>query len=148
MYCSCELSKLLKEKGFKESTQLVWYEHLPSQNAVHDSEIGKPKRDYFYWEKEGERNSPWTNDSPIPSYISGEVYSCPTHQMAMAYLREKYGIFIAINNDDLDFNWQCFDLINRGSTLDQKILSSSYGGFKRYEDAVEAACLYALNNLI
>lgn len=81
---------------------------------------------------------------------NGGLFECaaPTHQMAMAYLREKYGIFIAINDDDLDFNWQCYDLINRGSTLDPKILSKSYGGFKHYEDAVEASLKFCLKNLI
>ena len=71
-----------------------------------------------------------------------------THQKAMKWLREVHGIFIAINNDDLDFNWQCYDLINRESTLDPKILSESYAGYKTYEEAVEAACIYALKNLI
>ena len=71
-----------------------------------------------------------------------------THQKAMAWLREVYGIFIAINNDDLDFNWQCYDLINRGSTLDPKILSESYAGYKTYEEAIEAAIKYSLENLI
>ena len=72
----------------------------------------------------------------------------PTHQMAMKWLREVYGIFIAINNDDLDFNWQCYDLINRDSTLDPKILSESYAGYKTYEKAVEAALKYSLENLV
>jgi len=71
-----------------------------------------------------------------------------THQKAMKWLREVHGIFIAINNDDLVFNWQCYDLINRGSTLDPKILSESYAGYKTYEQAVEAALKYCLENLI
>ena len=71
-----------------------------------------------------------------------------THQKAMKWLREVHGIFIAINNDDLDFNWQCYDLINRGSTLDPNILSESYAGYKTYEKAVEAALKYSLEHLI
>ena len=142
MYCSYELSKLLKEKGFKESTQLVWYEHLPSQNAVHDSEIGKPKRGLFYWEKEGERNSPWTNDSPIPSYISGEVYSSPTHQMAMAWLREVHNVFIIIEPFS---NTICYFSLWQGDIYHENPLKKH---FSSYEETVEAACLYVLNNLI
>lgn len=149
MYCSYELSKLLKEKGFKESTQLVWYEHLPSQNAVHNSEIGKPKRDYFYWGKEGERNSPWTNDSPIPSYISGEVYSSPTYQMAMAWLREIHGVFIVIEPHTYDYVNEKYAnytfSIWQGDNYDENPLSEN---FPSYDEAVEAACLYVLNNLI
>ena len=78
-----------------------------------------------------------------------EVYCLrPTFQMVMKWLREVHGIFIAINNDDLDFNWQCYDLINRGSNLDPNILSESYAGYKTYEKAVEAALKYSLENLI
>ena len=99
-YCSYEVSKLLKEKGFNEPC----------------TELNK------LCLRDGEK--------PVLKV---------THQKAMKWLREVHGIFIAINNDDLDFNWQCYDLINRGSTLDPKILSESYAGYKTYEEAVEAA---------
>jgi hypothetical protein len=85
--------------------------------------------------------------SKYPLSYDGDYWFCYI-QMAMKWLREKYGIFIAINNDDLDFNWQCYDLINRGSTLDPKILSESYAGYKTYEEAVESALKYVLENLI
>lgn len=146
-YCSYEVSKLLKEKGFKESTQLVWYEHLPSQNAGHSSEIGKPKRDYFYWEKDGERNSLWTNNSLVPSYISGEVYSCPTIQMAMKWLREKYHIHADpikqgnYNDCSEYYTWIVarMGIIYRNSGVAEKL---------SYEEACEAALKYALETLI
>ena len=108
-YCSYEISKLLKEKGFNEPC----------------TELNK------LCLRDGEK--------PVLKV---------THQKAMKWLREVHGIFIAINNDDLDFNWQCYDLINRGSTLDPKILSESYAGYKTYEEAVEAALKYVLKNLI
>ena len=66
----------------------------------------------------------------------------------MAWLREEHGIFIAINNDDLDFNWQCYDLMDRDDALDPRILSGSYAGFKTYEEAVEAALMYTIEKLI
>lgn len=124
-YCSFEVSKLLKEKGFDES--------------IFEFYVGSKDNIKYARNKEGFRLSELDSDFYYPHI---------THQMACAWLREKYGIFIAINNDDLDFNWQCYDLINRGSTLDPKILSESYGGFKHYEDAVEAALKYSLENLI
>jgi hypothetical protein len=121
-YCSYEVAKLLKNKGFDEECIGAYSEtnHTITkfEPNVKNSEVG-----------------------PL-------MYSAPTHQMAMKWLREVYGIFIAINNDDLDFNWQCYDLINRGSTLDPKILSESYAGYKTYEEAVEAALKYCLQNLI
>ena len=104
-YCSDDVCKLLKEKGFKEPCTAL------NKLVIKDGE--KP-------------------------------FIKVTHQKAMAWLREVYGIFIAINNDDLDFNWQCYDLINRGSTLDPKILSESYAGYKTYEEAIEAAIKYSL----
>ena len=117
-YVSYEIAKMLKEKGFNERSI-----------ASYDSK-GQLQEGYGYW-----------NKTPI-------WCAAPTHQMAMAWLREMHGIFIAINNDDLDFNWQCCDLINRASTLDPKILSESYAGYKTYEEAVEAALKYVLENLI
>lgn len=108
-YCSYEVAKLLKEKGFDEPC----------------TELNK------LCLRDGEK--------PVLKV---------THQKATKWLREVHGIFIAINNDDLDFNWQCYDLINRGSTLDPKILSESYAGYKTYEQAVEAALKYCLENLI
>lgn len=108
-YCSYEVAKLLKEKGFDEPC----------------TELNK------LCLRDGEK--------PVLKV---------THQKAMKWMREVYGIFIAINNDDLDFNWQCYDLINRGSTLDPKILSESYAGYKTYEQAVEAALKYVIENLI
>ena len=108
-YCSDDVCKLLKEKGFKEPCTAL------NKLVIKDGE--KP-------------------------------FIKITHQKAMAWLREVHGIFIAINNDDLDFNWQCYDLINRENTLDPKILSESYAGYKTYEESVEAAIKYSLENLI
>ena len=148
-YCSFEVSILLKEKGFNESTRLVWYEHLPSSNATHNSEIGKPKRDYFYWEEEGERDSLWTNNFPVPSYISGEVYSCPTHQLAMAWLREEKNIFIVIEPHAYNY------IDEKNSSYDYSLWigdnyyeNPSKEDFPSYEETVEAALKYCLENLI
>jgi hypothetical protein len=128
-YVSFEIAKLLKKKGFLKGVDLRL-----TQNLSFYDNIGL------------HHNLNKWYDSLIQDKIDFVV--APTHQMAMKWLREKYGIFIAINNDDLDFNWQCYDLINRGSTLDPKILSESYAGYKTYEEAVEAALKYSLENLI
>ena len=118
-YVSFEVAKLLKEKGFDERCRNSY--NLEGKFYVHTQ---------------------WHYPITTMGYVA------PTHQMAMKWLREVHGIFIAINNDDLDFNWQCYDLINRDSTLDPKILSESYAGYKAYEEAVEAALKYSLENLI
>ena len=143
-YCSYEVAKLLKEKGFNENTICKYADIGGITEKWYDDYRERVLR--FDW-NEGYLIEPLTE--PKDQYeIIGDTISAPTHQMAMSWLREVHGIFIAINNDDLDFNWQCYDLINRGSTLDPKILSESYAGYKTYEEAVEAALKYCLENLI
>lgn len=147
-YCSFEVSKLLKEKGFNESTQLVWYEHLPSANAVRNSEIGKPKRDYFYWSEEEERNFSWTNNYPIPLYISGEVYSCPTHQMAMQWLRDEHDIFITVFPDKIHNTIALFWNVYVVTEKEYKWIFAGGGVNMTYEELIEEALLYVLKTLI
>ena len=125
-YVSFEVAKLLKEKGFNEPCLAIYTIDIHDVVELHHHVFPIEPCDVI--KDEGE-------------------YLAPTHQMAMKWLREVHGTFIAINNDDLDFNWQCYDLINRDSTLDPKILSDSYAGYKTYEEAVEAALKYSLQNL-
>ena len=68
-YCSFEVAKLLKEKGFNERSA-----------ASYDSK-GQLQEGYGYW-----------NKTPI-------WYAAPTHQMAMAWLRKEKRIFIRIIED-------------------------------------------------
>lgn len=121
-YVSPEVAKLLKGKGFNVP---VWTRYDDEE----DKEVIFGDR--YDW-----------NNSPM-----GQI-SAPTQAMAMAWLREVHGIFIVIDNDDLDFNWQCYDLINKDDALDPKVLSDSYAGYKTYEEAVEAALKYTLEKLI
>lgn len=147
-YVSFEIAKLLKEKGFDEDTTYVWYEHLPKENAVRKEEMGKPKMDYFYFDKNGERNTKYHNSLGLIPYINGEIYSAPTHQMATKWLREKgWHIEISLTYDDdekacyyvLITNTKTF--IGKDTELDDKL-------FYIYEEAVEAALKYSLENLI
>ena len=86
----------------------------------------------------GER---WNVESTIDTPI-------PTQQMAMRWLREVYGLYILIGNDDLDWNWQIFDIKNRDENLDPICKSESYGGIHSYEIAVEEGVKYCLEHLI
>jgi len=65
----------------------------------------------------------------------------------MKWLREVHGLFISIGNDDLNYNWQIFDIKNRTKDLDPTCLTESYAGYRKFEQACEAACIYALKNL-
>ena len=120
-YCSYEVAKLLKEKGFDESC------------------------DKYYPLKGGEVEELTLYEL---NYHRSQFIKASTHQMAMKWLREVHGLFISISNDDLDYNWQIFDIKNRTKDLDPICLTGSYAGHRKYEQAVETALKYALENLI
>ena len=147
-YCSYEVARLLKEKGFNIPTEMVWYEHAPSYNVAHIREAGSKKLDYFYWDEDTERKSFYTNNTndnnSMPEYIIGKVYSAPTHQMAMAWLREMHGIDIVIEISDPSVKDRKYYCVIWDKNNDSYILDL----FSSYEEAVEAALKYCLENLI
>ena len=119
-YCSFEVSKLLKEKGFNWECISYYVDNEP--NDIKYSFLG-------------ETNSTWES----------RCCSAPTHQMAMAWLREEHKIYIVISpvsgkgygailcdvGDFDDFNY---------------IGETDY--FFHPEEAVESGIKYALENLI
>lgn len=92
--------------------------------------------------------------SPANSYAphhnddgTSELYITFTHQLACAWLRKKFHIFIEVN--------VCIDLNGRYhysySILDKecRYIRKGYTYFDwKYEDAIEVALKYALENLI
>lgn len=134
-YCSFEVAKLLKEKGFNEPLRLVIHSSGEIKNVGLD---------------EINANLLWTT----------KCCSCVSHQMAMKWLREKHNIVIGINvgnefnkgNTDYSnpdrwwYFWEFTDI--RGvykEELQPNALSNEYC---TYEEAVEAALKYCLTNLI
>lgn len=133
-YCSYEVARLLKEKGFDEECHhiyvgvtLVWTNTIYGKDAMSDNEIPDADTD---------------------------VITAPTHQMAMEWLREKYKIAINIRitcekTISYAFDIWDFEIIHPnkfvGGTID---LREQQFSFKSYEDAVEAALKYVLENLI
>ena len=77
---------------------------------------------------------------------NGGLFECaaPTHQMAMKWLREVHNIDI--------FPWKIgkgiYSCAIFNSNTGQDLSSDKDFPSEKYEQAVEAACLYALNNLI
>jgi hypothetical protein len=125
-YCSFEVSKLLKEKGFNERS-----------SASYDSK-GQLQEGYGYW-----------NKTPI-------WYAAPTHQMAMAWLRE-HGLHInaSISYDysvDADGNevdrWTFWFFEILSSFSGNLIYTEEVNQYDSYEEAVEAALKYCLEKLI
>jgi hypothetical protein len=155
-YCSYEVAKLLKEKGFDELTTFVWYEHLPKENAAHKSDVGKQKMDYFYYDKDSEHNLKFSNGY-IPPYINGEVYSAPTHQMACDWLAEKFRLFFQVGfGNDIEGNFlymvDIYDLSDSAVYGKYKpiVEADDYlkNNPKTVGDAIEEALKYSLENLI
>ena len=124
-YCSKEVSKLLKEKGFDI---LVNYEY--------HYKITIPQ---FHRKKHNFNGIEYRN-------CSKEWYSSPTHQMARRWLREKHNINIDIVSiwNQKRWEYQVFVVTPENAKqcyVDDKI-------YLGYEEAVEAALKYVLENLI
>jgi hypothetical protein len=121
-YCSYEISKLLKEKGFDEE-------------CTH----------YFTYE-DGELIE-YTNG--VYSRNSKDCHRCtsPTHQMATAWLREKgiECVIIPIWNT-IGKQYRSYVLYDLGDKYKDNY--DSYSDNISYEEAVEAALKYSLENLL
>ena len=129
-YCSYEISKLLKKKGFDEYCMSFWEYEL-----------------YEY--------SLYIVDYPISnSELEKELVdgcSAPTHQMVCAWLREKHNILISIIPQEVKVGVDklCYAIYR----ITEDVYTPLYNGYINnlvdyYEDIVEAALKYCLENLI
>ena len=140
-FCSFDVAKLLKEKGFDE-TCYACYEYFSSNITMYS---GWP----FEYKGEVVNNS---NDR----------IKCPTHQMAMKWLREVHQLHISVDvspiygkvKDEKGRNtcgllyWHYMasgEWMNDKYNPQQKAFVVSA---KSYEEAIEAALKYSLENLI
>lgn len=133
-YASFELSKLLKEKGFDSEDCFAFYNEY--------GEIG-------FLQTFGD----------IADYDSETCVIAPTLQMACKFLREVHKLVITVsignenNKGNTDYSnpdrwFYFFDITNaKGVVIDTEYDPFS-NEFSTYEEAVEAACLYVLKNLI
>ena len=126
-YCSYEVSKLLKEKGFNEKCRGGYhYEFDDNDNPIVMFEE---------W-----MTQPYNNNFVDEGFLC----SAPTHQMAMAWLRKTYRIDIVIEISDpsvKDRKYYCiiWDGNNNSHIIDL---------FNSYEESIEAALKYCLEILI
>lgn len=117
-YCSFELSKLLKEKGFDGRC------------------VG------CYWDSKKILNIHYELLSYSDGDLRDEVILAPTHQMAMKWLREK-GYHIVVFTDSPKYEVKIQDL-NDGS-FNVSDITHTYDTF---EETVEVAIKYCLIKLI
>ena len=128
-YVSFEAAKLLKEKGFNEATNRHY-------NAKYD-EIRTVSDTFMTY---------WNNEEHMKVLMMEGALAIPTHQMAMKWLREEKRTSIIIE----------FDLTKRGYCpyvyqLDydmEWVVKWRINTPIKYEEAVEAALKYSLENLI
>lgn len=129
-YVSFEVAKLLKEKGFDIPCRYTYHGDIKSAPFFHR------KVKNFNGEEYSGKTTEW--------------FSCPTHQMAMAWLRKKYNIYISIQPDfpsDKDYKmcW-CW---SASILYENSISTKGYQCYiETYEEAVESALKYTLENLI
>ena len=117
-YCTFEVAKLLKEKGFNCDVR---------QYYVFDHEFNIPE---FVIDDREDNPHNWGTD----------YYSAPTQQMAMRWLREVHSIFIELhhyNYPGAQFVWYIW---GKNDYEPQRA--------NTYEEACEAAIKYCLGNLI
>ena len=122
-YCSYEISKLLKEKGFDEPCS-SWYMYC-GDGSVKKFMLAEPVNHNQY------DGFPWT-------------VSRPTHQMVLAWLREIYRIDIVIEISDPSVKDRKYYCIIWDGNNDSYILDL----FNSYEETVETALKYTLEKLI
>lgn len=77
------------------------------------------------------------------SEINKDAYNAPTHQMAMKWLREVHGLIISIEFQIICPTWKWRIYIK--SSNDKH---TDFQHYDKYEEAVEAALKYSLENLI
>ena len=129
-YCSFEVAKLLKEKGFDE----------PYCNCYLLLDEGG----YTEVEMTDECHQDERYDSEDSSWKFGTLLLRPTHQMALKWLREVHAICIEVCRNINTFYYS-YRVIQGASFVKLLDWSDSYD---IYEQAVEAALLYVLKNLI
>ena len=123
-YCSFELSKLLKEKGFNWPCHGSYHIEYPENKIV------------------------W---SPKPVNDDGQIFmNAPTHQMAMKWLREEKGIYVYVEPyllggtyiDELEVHY-CGRILDSNRRRLHSIENRT-----SYTEAIEERIKYALKSLI
>lgn len=135
-YVSYKSAVLLKEKGFDEYC-LFCYEQNVFSHTTNFTLKKALYRDILI----GIKNSEFEENA------IHNVFTAPSQSHALKWLREVHNIFIDImtytTGSKIQFRWVGYD---KGRLFSQEEGRTIY--FESYEQAVEAACLYVLKNLI
>ena len=123
-YCSFEVAELLKEKGFNEGCSFV-------VNTI----------------SKGVMPVSWPTTNSDIEDEKANLITLPTHQMAMAWLREVHNLHIEIARGPKGYHIM-IEIIPLGVVkyITREIVGTNY--VDSYEEAIEAALKFILKNLI
>ena len=125
-YCSYEISKLLKEKGFDEPCYMSYW--LRTKDNIELAHLEQHYNNY------------------------SDCILAPTHQMACAWLRERnIGIVPEIHTtiDPKDYYWgACIFYLDKSWDILQYVTEPSKNIIDGYDGVIEQALKYVLENLI
>ena len=123
-YCSYEVAKMLKEKGFEGDINAYYHIWDNGNKVCSAQEFSRSEAPHLY----------------IPA---------PTHQTAMKWLREAHNIFIVIEPHMYDYvnekNSSYVTSLWQGDNYYENVTSIDYS---TYEEAVEATLKCVLKTLI
>lgn len=167
-YCSFEVSKLLKEKDFTQPTLFYYFEdgELRENKFIETTGMDYGIR---YTVEYIELLDNWNNNyltkkngdrclgcSKSKGYF--ETYSAPTHALAIKWIRENFGIHIWIENNAFGYYWTANnssdpkfwvkDFRAKQGSTDLTLNIYPEKEYKLPKEAIEAALLYTLKNLI
>ena len=130
-YCSYEVSKLLREKGFNDKCRGGYHSEFDDND--------NPIVMFEEWMAQ-----PYNNDFVDEGFLC----SAPTHQMAVRWLREVHKIFICIEFDAPTFVADMYKMDEIDEYGCAKHIPPTIANCKTYEEAVESALKYTLEKLV
>lgn len=127
-YVSLEIAVLLKDKGFNETCRAYWGGFNNKPLGLSECNRG--------------RAFDYCTNSSLRAYNDCEqtYIAAPTHQMTLAWLREKYNLMISIFPYNDGF---MFGIYNETGALTLMEINK----YSNYDDAVEGSILYCFKHL-
>jgi len=139
-YCSFEVSKLLKEKGFPQEYD-IYHSMVYNEEDYEDEYEIQRMITTTKLVKAGTLSS-------YPIGVPEPKCYCPTHQMAMQWLRDEHDIFITVFPDKIHDTTALFWNVYIVTEKEYKWIFAGGGVNMTYEELIEEALLYVLKTLI
>jgi hypothetical protein len=149
-YCSYEVARLLKEKGFSELCRYCYGTAVRhnGEDIDEDEEFelkSEGRADEIKYIKGGILHNLYYDNGGL---FGKDVCAAPTHQMACDWLGEVHGIYITIVYGDYPSLNKVFWTPQINSLKEFDLPDDFYEDYDEYGEACEAALKYALENLI